>query len=235
MSRIRSIKPDFWTSEQILECSLNARLLFIGLWNFCDDAGRHPFSAKQVKAEVFPAEDMSSENVLGLLRELSENDLIRVYVVDNKEYCYVTGWKHQRIDKPQQPRYPEPNENHSTNVLGTLPPDRIGKDKIGEDKKGKNSSANAPTEYGFEGQLVRVTSAQVDKWKLAHPGIDVMAELRLADAYYTESPAKDGKWFFAVASWLERAGKRSAEEKSKRGSPDKNGNYPGDVNYGVDY
>lgn len=31
MARIRSIKPEFWVSEQIGECSTNARLTFIGL------------------------------------------------------------------------------------------------------------------------------------------------------------------------------------------------------------
>jgi len=42
MARIRTIKPEFWVSEQVGECSPNARLLFIGMWNFCDDRGVHP-------------------------------------------------------------------------------------------------------------------------------------------------------------------------------------------------
>ena len=42
MARIRTIKPEFWTSEQVVDCSPTARLLFIGLWNFCDDGGVHP-------------------------------------------------------------------------------------------------------------------------------------------------------------------------------------------------
>ena len=41
MARIRSIKPEFWTAEQVMECSPMARLLFIGMWNFCDDGGNH--------------------------------------------------------------------------------------------------------------------------------------------------------------------------------------------------
>ena len=32
MPRIRTIKPEFWTDEKIIELSLPARLLFIGLW-----------------------------------------------------------------------------------------------------------------------------------------------------------------------------------------------------------
>jgi hypothetical protein len=46
MARIRTIRPEFWTSEQVTECSMPARLLFIGLWNFCDDGGRMPYSPK---------------------------------------------------------------------------------------------------------------------------------------------------------------------------------------------
>ncbi len=42
MARIRSIKTEFWTAEQVMECSPIARLLFIGMWNFCDDGGNHP-------------------------------------------------------------------------------------------------------------------------------------------------------------------------------------------------
>lgn len=34
MARIRTIKPEFWTSEQVMGCAPLARLLFIGLWNF---------------------------------------------------------------------------------------------------------------------------------------------------------------------------------------------------------
>ena len=83
MARIRSIKPDFWRSEQVLECSTNARLLFIGLWNFCDDAGRHRYSLKNIKAEVFPGDEIKLETIHGLLKELSRNSLIETYTVEN--------------------------------------------------------------------------------------------------------------------------------------------------------
>ena len=63
MARIRTIKPEFWTSEQVMECSPLARLLFIGVWNFCDDAGNHPMSAKTLKALVFPGDDITSAKV----------------------------------------------------------------------------------------------------------------------------------------------------------------------------
>ena len=135
MARIRSIKPEFWTSEQVVECSTNARLLFIGIWNFCDDTGRHKFSVKQLKMEVFPGDDISSENVLGLFHELWEHGLVEVYDYENQRYFHVTGWHHQRIDKVQKAKHPAPDDPHSKIVPRTLPPDRIGKDRRGEEGK----------------------------------------------------------------------------------------------------
>ena len=135
MPRIRSIKPEFWTSGQVLECSTNARLMFIGLWNFCDDEGRHPLREKQIKAEVFPADDFTVEDIRRMLDELSTNGLVSTYVVDDKEYLQVNGWHHQRIDRKQSSKYPAPFDEHSTNARRTLDPDRKGREGKGEDLK----------------------------------------------------------------------------------------------------
>ena len=37
--RIRSIKPEFWTSDDITALAVDDRLLFIGLWSYVDDNG----------------------------------------------------------------------------------------------------------------------------------------------------------------------------------------------------
>jgi len=101
MARIRTVKPEYWSSEQVMSLTLHARLAFIGLWNFCDDGGNHPASAKTFKAEVFPSDDLSAADVQGLADELLAQGLIKRYEVAGKAYWHVTGWKlHQRIDKP---------------------------------------------------------------------------------------------------------------------------------------
>lgn len=100
MARIRSIKPEFWTSEQVMESSPLARLLFLGIWNFCDDSGVHPLKPVSLKALIFPGDDIDSTSIRRLLDELYENGLIVLYAVGEKEYLQVTGWHHQRIDKP---------------------------------------------------------------------------------------------------------------------------------------
>lgn len=110
MARIRTIKPEFWTSEQIAECSPIARLLFIGLWNFCDDSGIHPASIKRVKMEIFPGDDFSPEQIQGWLEELLSKGLIKLYTAENQDFFQVTGWHHQKIDKPN-PKYPQPDNS----------------------------------------------------------------------------------------------------------------------------
>lgn len=103
MARIRTIKPEIWTSEQFVGCSFEARLLFIGILNFCDDAGRHPLSIKRIKMEVFPADEVDSTSIRRMIDELSTNGLLLVYECSDTgcEYIQVTGWfKHQRIDRP---------------------------------------------------------------------------------------------------------------------------------------
>lgn len=115
MARIRTIKPEFWTSEQVMECKAITRLLFVGMWNFADDKGRMTFSPKKIKAQVFPGDDdVTSENVRGMIHELSSHGLIQLYSVDGNEFIQITGWaKHQRIDKPQPSNIPAPNEGIS--------------------------------------------------------------------------------------------------------------------------
>lgn len=140
MARIRSIKPEFWTSEQIMECSTNARLMFIGMWNFADDHGRMPNSPKTIKAQVFPSDEISAEIVRRMIDELSSNGLLTIYEVENKEYLQITGWQHQRIDRPQPAKYPPPPPDGSTNIRRTLATEGKGE---GEEGKGKDSDANA--------------------------------------------------------------------------------------------
>jgi hypothetical protein len=115
MARIRSIKPEFWTSQQIVECSTNARLLFVGLWNFCDDNGIHHAETKRLKMEVFPGDDFTVGQITGWIGELLTVGLLREYEAEGRRYWLVTGWKkHQRIDKPSH-KHPLPPATDSTN------------------------------------------------------------------------------------------------------------------------
>lgn len=174
MARIRSIKPDFWTSEQVMECSPIARLMFIGIWNFADDHGRSPASPKTIKAQIFPADNIDTTNVRGMLDELSSNGLIQLYEVDGKEFLFVTGWRHQKIDKRQPAKYPAPPEDHSTTVRRTVSTDRKGSEGIGEERKhcpvGKPTRTRASYSDEFEAKFWQPyprtpTMSKSEAWK----------------------------------------------------------------------
>ena len=142
MARIRSIKPEFWASEQVMECSPIARLLFIGLWNFCDDGGNHVDSDRTIKAEIFPGDDISSQDVRRLLDELSSNGLIAPYSSNGKGFIHVTGWQHQKIDRPSYKHPPFPGDDSPTTrrtIVEDSPPEWRGEEGKVEEGKGSSS------------------------------------------------------------------------------------------------
>lgn len=120
------IKPEFWVSDDTTKCTFPARLLFIGMWNFCDDRGMHPFSTKTLKMEVFPGDNFSPDDIEDMLAELIENTLIRILKFpDGKKYIHVINFqKHQTISHPNF-KYPDPQQGGKVVGLDSdeLPPE----------------------------------------------------------------------------------------------------------------
>lgn len=155
MARIRSIKPDFWTSEQVVDCSPLARLMFIGLLNFCDDAGIHPANERRIKMSVFPGDDIDHATIRRLIDELAGVGLIELYEVENVEYLLVTGFaKHQRVEKPSY-KHPKPvgsqqkiaskSANGRRKVVDGQPPEWSGVEGSGVERKGDNNQSPPPS------------------------------------------------------------------------------------------
>jgi len=127
MSRIRTVKPEFWTDEKINSIDRDAALMFIGIWNHSDDNGIHPAKPKEVQWQVFPGGRASLKSVEKWIGQLLKVQLIIQYAIKGKEYWIVPNWhKHQRIDKPHY-KYPAPNgvvnarfEENSETILGMV-------------------------------------------------------------------------------------------------------------------
>ncbi len=148
MARIRTIKPEFWVSEQVVECSTTTRLLFIGLLNFCDDNGVHPASLLRLKMEVFPADNFSLDAMRSFIDELVASGLLVSFSFSGADYWQVTGWHHQRIDKPYY-KYPyldnsgavvECSTTTRRMVVVQSTPERKGKECKVKDSKSKSKS-----------------------------------------------------------------------------------------------
>src|SRR5450755_4118662 len=119
MARIRSIKPDFFTSETVASLSLSARLTFIGLWTYVDDNGVGMDNELLINAAIWPLEEDPLATLARTredLASLSRADLVTRYRDPRKRYLFVTSWdEHQKVDHPRKPRYPRPTE--VTNVV----------------------------------------------------------------------------------------------------------------------
>lgn len=144
MARIRTIKPDFWTDEKLTECSLSARLLFIGLLNFADDNGNLTRSAKKIKMQIFPADVIDCEP---LIIELSTHGVLSEYSVSGEKYLNIKGFKkHQLINRPSKTSIPEPDLSiEIKQAHGGLTEDSLteGKGREGKVKEEKPSSSAA--------------------------------------------------------------------------------------------
>lgn len=183
MARIRSVKPEFWTSEQIAECSPNARLLFIGVWSFADDAGVHKASPRRLKMEVFPSDDFGEIAVSVMVGELVKAGLVECYEVDGETYWKVTGWqKHQRIDQPTY-RHPLPDGSVPTTVRRRAPEldssnvrrtsdERSGRERSGEERSGegkKKEYEKTATSKSAAGKAI-----EIDTWLSSLGGADAI-------------------------------------------------------------
>ena len=118
--RIRSIKPEFWRSDDIDALSIPDRLLFIGLWSYVDDNGVGLFSIKNIVGDLFAGDMLrdSNETLIRVkegLKALFERSLIEIYSQDGNTYLAITNWgKHQRVPNPNKPRYPRPSADSET-------------------------------------------------------------------------------------------------------------------------
>jgi hypothetical protein len=227
VARYRTIKPEFWTSEQVVECSTNARLLFIGMWNFCDDVGRHAASYARLKMEVFPNDPFTKEQIAGWVAELVAAGLVVHYESEGVAVWQVTGWHHQRIDKPGKSTLPPPPEKfqeHSENAPRTFPDrsapegSRVELSRV-ELRKEPASAGSPPSRKLANGSGERFAVAGEKTWELpeeklaeyreAFPGLDLAAEFRKArlwlDEHRERKPRSGTGVQRFVTRWLGRA------------------------------
>ena len=136
MARIRSIKPDFWTDEKIVELPYEVRLFFIGSWNFADDNGNLQRSAKKLKMQIFPADVIDCEP---LIQSLINHGLLIEYSLNGEEYLHIKGFKtHQVVNRPSKSNIPEPETG---DMFGGLTEGSLTEGKGREGKGGDMSGS----------------------------------------------------------------------------------------------
>ena len=116
MARIRTVKPEFWQHPKVTRVSRDARLLFLGLLNEADDAGKLRYSPKRLAGVLFgDDEDVTPHTLDAWAEELEKADLVLRYEVDGASLLAVLGFtEHQNINRPSPSRLPDPSVNPPT-------------------------------------------------------------------------------------------------------------------------
>lgn len=128
MGRIRTVKPEFFTHEDLHDLGRESgfgpllRLAFAGLWTQCDREGRFKWRPRSLSLAILPYDDVDFGAILDCLESAG---YVRRYEVHGKAYGWVPSFlDHQHINAretgstlpphPEDPRgFPE-NDPDST-------------------------------------------------------------------------------------------------------------------------
>ena len=157
MARIRTIKPEFFTSEDIVGLSPMARLFYIALWCEADKEGRLQWKPRTMKLRYFPADDCDID---ALAREVIASGLVKLY---GDALAYIPAFaKHQHINpRESASTLPEPEEKPTRRHASARVTD--GECTVNDAQVGREGK-----EYRKEIDASRVASASADLF----PGVD---------------------------------------------------------------
>ncbi len=173
MARIRTIKPEFFTSEDIVLLSPLARLLYIALWCESDKEGRLAWKPRTFKIRYLPADDCDID---ALSRELVASGLVKLY---GNGLAYIpTFGRHQHINPRESasclpaPDACSPVTDASARVTDASAPDsdaQGGREGKGREGKDRNSSASADAERDGLDDLSVEQQPRFDRFWVAYP------------------------------------------------------------------
>jgi hypothetical protein len=135
MARIRNIKPEFYTHEELQDMEVehpefHPMLVFSALWTQCERSGVFLWSIRKLQLSILPFLKFDLEKSL---EYLSKHGFIKKFSQDGKDYGYVRNFtRYQAIskkEKDQELKYPVPTEKDlsetipepSRNGSGTVP------------------------------------------------------------------------------------------------------------------
>ena len=164
MGRIRTVKPELFIHDELYDVEevsgLPVRLAYIGLFTVADREGRFIWRPRQLKAQLFPYDDLDFSTVLNALAKAG---FLTHYKVNSKEYGVINSFtNHQQINsKEAQSKLPalvdgeEIAENPPLNESTSPVPDvHMSSDELPSPVKGANENSNGEGK-GREGKGTR--------------------------------------------------------------------------------
>jgi hypothetical protein len=120
------ILRDWTQSENVNNLSPAAEVFFTRLIMKVDDYGCYYGNVKLLKAALYPLKDFKPEDLTKLINECKKNNLVTVYVVENKQYIIINNFG-QRL-RQMKKRFPLPSDGDTltndgdTLTIGSNPP-----------------------------------------------------------------------------------------------------------------
>lgn len=158
MARIRSIKPEFFTSEDIVGLSPLARLLYIALWCEADREGRLVWKPKTFKLRYFPADNCDIDALCG---ELLEAGLVVTY---GNSLAHIPAFlAHQHINpRETASQLPEPDASSTRAPRVTHASSRDSDVQGGRERKGRERKDDAsPRDASADADLFPGVASEV--------------------------------------------------------------------------
>lgn len=147
MARIRTIKPEYWSSPDTASVDDPwARLLFIAMWNWADDMGRGVANPKELAGFAFPNDEkIDSADIRRMLGGIRRGFGVTFYQVRGRPYYAIPSWDgHQKIDKRSGGKHPAPEEGEEWNPDPNGPPDLPRHPNSAESAESSEDSTESP-------------------------------------------------------------------------------------------
>ena len=223
--RRRMIDPNFWTDSKITELSFNARLLYIGLWQYADDEGLFVEDLKSIKMVLFPDQDFPLKQSYD---ELAATGFFRFDTMAPIKIVEIRNFrKHQTINRPtpSKLRGLVTFNDDSVSAHATLSDDSLlSKDKLREAKRSKvNNPPSGADEMGKVKTPVKtrrcslpsdfkVTEA-IRGWAQEHGLPSPDNEVEKFKDYHQGKGSVQADWQATFRTWLRNAKVFSANGK----------------------
>lgn len=196
MSRIRTIKPKFWDDSKLAKVSRDARLTFIGMWNFSDDLGVIIADSIWLKSKIFPFDQIQLHQFEKWLTELYESGFISLFSSNNEKFYYLPNFnKHQLINKPNfVDVHVQKNDLHDI-----ISKSRIDHGLITEQSRGERI---------VKDRIVK------EREKFTPPVLDEVVKY-FVDSGYSEQIARKAFTYYDTAGWKDSKGNPVKNWKQK--------------------
>lgn len=180
MARIRTIKPEFFTSEDIVSMTPLARLFYVSLWCESDREGRLEWKPGTFKMRYLPGDNC---DVAELAKELTDKGLIVLYSANGKHYAEIPTFTEHQVINNRESESSIPARVIHASARVKAPSSRAKAE--GKGREGKEGREPARTRFDDFWETWPKSERKQDKgkcaekWKVA--GLDEIADRILAD------------------------------------------------------